>query len=372
MAVMNFRINHLKTSGSRGAARVIQYLCREGRYAPVQAEVEYMLRTSMATADRDDLIHQEAANLPAWAHGDVAGFFARAEQHERGGEKRPGRWGTTWQLALPKELSREDQLTLARDFLATHLANHPHLWVMHDPVNEHGEHQPHIHVLFSERTNDGMERKGPVDYFRKPQGGGCAKDRWFSQRSHVAEIRAAWCDWTNYTLERAGEDARLHPSSLYKRDIDRQPEPKVGPGKDPAVMAERARIRQSRDDANEQALAAEGWEHRKAKLGIANVHALPPQQFLEASRTRARAVQPGQWAPRTPTPQQQTQARGQRLQHALENTARRLETELRILTRRLETVHLPRGQRQEREGVGTGFRARLRDEEWEQGQGYGR
>ena len=61
----------------------------------------------------DDLVHQEVANLPAWAHGDAAGFFARAEQHERAN----GRYATTWQLALPKELTREEQVTMARDFL---------------------------------------------------------------------------------------------------------------------------------------------------------------------------------------------------------------------------------------------------------------
>lgn len=368
MAVVSFRVNHLKVSAQGSAGRVVQYLTREGRYAPVQAEVEYLTRTSAATAERDDLVHQEVANLPAWAHGNAAGFFARAEQHERAN----GRWGTTWQLALPKELGREVQITLARDFLATHLENHPHLWVMHDPVNEQGGHQPHIHVLFSERTNDVMERKGPADYFKQPQGGGCAKDRWFSQRSHVTEIRAAWCDFTNYTLERAGEDARLHPSSLYKRNIDRQPEPKVGPGKDPAAMAERARIRQSRDDAREQAIAAEGWEHRKAKLGITDVQQKTPQEFLQESRTRARGVQPGQWTPGTPTPQQQMQARGQRREHAMEETARRLATELRILTRRQQTIHVPRAQRQERDAVGTGFRAKLREEEWDHAQGYGR
>ena len=238
MAV-NFRVNHLKVSQGRSAGRVVQYLTREGRYAPTHAQVEYLTRTSAATVERGDLVHQEVANLPAWAHGDAAGFFARAEQHERVN----GRWGTTWQLALPKELSRDEQLTLARDFLATHLADKPYLWVMHDPVNAQGEHQPHIHVLFSERINDGIDR-GAAQHFRRynakhPECGGCQKDVWFKQRSSVYEIRAAWCDVTNYTLERAGHAARIHPRSLYARGIDRHPEPKVGPGKDPVAMAER-------------------------------------------------------------------------------------------------------------------------------------
>lgn len=374
MAVIRFRVNHLKTNGGRGASRVVQYLTRDGQYAPKQEEVEYLTRTSVATAERDDLVHQEAANLPAWAQGDAANFFAKAEQHERGGAQRQGRWGTTWQLSLPRELSHEANIEMARAFLATHLKDHPYLWVMHDPVNAQGEHQPHIHVLFSERTNDALERKGPVDYFKQPTGGGCAKDRWFSQRSHITEIRHAWCDFTNYTLERAGQDARIHPSSLYTRNIDRQPEPKVGPGRDPGAMAARDRIRQQRDDAQEQALSAEGWELRKAKLGITDVHQIPPAQFLAESRARARGVQPGQWAPGAPSPQAHQQRRVTRVQAQRETERRALETELRILTRRQQTLHLPRMPRREQEGVGAGLRANLRDEEWEheRGAAYGR
>src|SRR5262245_46424741 len=101
MAVVRFHINHLTVSRNSTAGRVVQYLTREGRYAPEQPEVAYLTRTSAATAARDDLVHQEAVNLPAWAKDDAATFFAKAEQHERVN----GRWGTTWQLALPKELA---------------------------------------------------------------------------------------------------------------------------------------------------------------------------------------------------------------------------------------------------------------------------
>jgi len=373
--VVRFHVNHLKVQGGRGATRVINYITRDGQYAPKQAGVDYLTRTSAATAERDDLVHQETANLPAWAKGSTATFFAHAEQYEQAN----GRWGTTWQLALPKELPQEEQLALARDFLATHLRNKAYLWVMHDPITAEGAHQPHIHVLFSERSHDSIERQTPAHYFKRynpsqPERGGCQKDPWFKQRSTVFEVRAAWCDWTNYTLERAGETARIHPSSLYTRNIDRPPEPKVGPGRDPGGMAERDRIRQARDAAKEQALAAEGWELRKARLGMTDVSQIPPAQFLAESRARARGTQPGQWAPGSPSPQAQRQQRATRVQALRETERRALETELRILTRRQHTLHLPRMPRREPEGVGAGLRANLREEEWghERGTGYGR
>ena len=89
---------------------------------------------------------------------------------------------------------------------------------------------------------------------------------------------------------------------------------------------------------------------------------------------RARGVQPGQWAPGTPSPQAQQQRRVTRVQAHRETERRALETELRILTRRQQTMHLPRMPRREQEGVGAGLRANLREEEWEheRGTGYGR
>ena len=368
MAIVNFRVHHLTQRSSGATSRVVQYLTREGRYAPTQAEVEYLARTSPATAERDDLVYQETANLPPWAHGDAQTFFKMAERME--GENR--RWGTTWQLALPRELGQEAQRAMARAFLETHLATHAYLFVIHDPVSDAGQHQPHVHVLFSERAQP-AHIPGPTMYFRRPEAGGCAKDRWLNHRSSVTEVRHAWCDFSNYTLERAGHEARMHPSSLYTRNIGRQPEPKVGPGKDPTAMAERERIRQSRDEAHEQALAAEGWALRKTKLGIPDVHALPPYQFLAESRSRARGVQPGQWAPGTPSPQQQTQARTRRQHQAIERSIQGLETELRILTRRQQTIHLPRMPRRDREARGGGLRANFREEdEYGRQPGYSR
>jgi hypothetical protein len=72
MAIMSFRVNHLKVSGGRGAARVVRYITREGIYAPKQEQVAYLTRTSPATAERDDLVHQEVANLPAWPRVSAA------------------------------------------------------------------------------------------------------------------------------------------------------------------------------------------------------------------------------------------------------------------------------------------------------------
>ena len=378
MAVMNFRINHLTERSGSAASRVVQYLTRQGDYSPQQpAEVVvgYLTRTSPATAEYADFVTQGHGNLPAWAQCDPGYFFGQAEQWERiGGAARKGRWATTWQMALPKELNHAAQETMVRDFLATYLARHPYLWVMHDPINDQGEHQPHTHVVFSERVNDGKPRE-PYIYFRRPEVGGTIKDRWFNAHASTYELRAAWADWTNYTLERAGLPERIHPRSLRARDIDRKPEPKVGPGKNAALVAKREQIRQSRDVAREQALAAAGWEARKVKLGITDVHAIEPGEFLQAGYVRARQRQPGQWDPTAPSPQAQLDTKRarwmqsrtpQRQQEILERQA-----ELRIYHNRHRTLSRPCTPGREEQVGGVGLRARLREKEQEYGADRG-
>ena len=206
---------------------------------------------------------------------------------------------------------------------------------------------------------------------RHPERGGCRKDPWFTQRNAVYEMRAAWCDWTNYTMERAGHEARIHPSSLYERGIDRPPEPKVGPGHDPALVAERARIRQQRDAAQEHAQAQQAWEARKVKLGMTHVQQIPPQQFVHDTMRRARNVQPGQWVPGMPSVQAQQQARQAQQQAQRAQLAHRLATEIRILERRQASVRLPRVQARQPDAIRNGLRANLHEEEWEHERSVG-
>lgn len=294
MAIHGFHITNLtERRGGAAAQRVMQYMTREGAYAP--AAVDYLLRTSEDTVERGDFVAQTQGTLPTWAEGSAVRFFAEAEALERGGPQRGGRWATTWQISLPRELTREQQWTMGTAFVATHLTGHAYLCVMHDPVKE-GRHQPHLHVLMSERVDHGQTRDAAT-YFRRPEVGGCGKERFLSQRNAPYLLRAAWADWMNYTLERAGHEARIHPRSLYARDIGRKPEPKVGWSTDPARQAERAAIRAQRDEAKELQLAHAGWEARKERLGLASVWDLEPERFLALTYTEARGQERGTWDP---------------------------------------------------------------------------
>src|ERR1700683_2711312 len=94
-------IYHLEAKvGSRrsgqSAAATFAYLCRQGRYS----------------RDTSELLHRESQSLPAWAVNAPALYWKAADQHERAN----GRLYQQVEIGLPRELPREQQIELARNF----------------------------------------------------------------------------------------------------------------------------------------------------------------------------------------------------------------------------------------------------------------
>jgi hypothetical protein len=305
MAICHFVMRALKsTAKTSHAGRVVNYLTREGEYAP---EVDYLTRESPTTKSRDDLRHVETAHLPAWAEGDAKKFFITSQAMERVN----GRWATSIQCALPKEMSRSQQLELARDFVRTQLANKPTLWVLHEPRSSTGELQPHIHILFSERTQDGIERPAHQFFARynreHPERGGCEKDPFFTQRQAITQLRGAWNDLTNIHLERAGIEARVDPRSRWARDLEGKAEKKVGPFRVEDLETVVHDTRSARDREKEQVLAAQGWELRKQRLEINDVHAHDKDEMLQKVYAYSRDTKPGTALPKPTLEQRQAE-----------------------------------------------------------------
>jgi hypothetical protein len=281
MALCRFAVKHLGRLTARApVAQHVAYIMREGDYAPAQAHLRYLFRESEATRSREDLVHKEAQNLPAWTQGSPACFFAAAEQYERAN----GRFATTWEIAVPRELGRAEQLETVRAFLQTQFgARQPYAWAMHESHASDGGTNPHVHVLFSERTLDGLDRS-PQQFFRRynpetPERGGAKKDPVLHQLQTVARQRQAWTDVANWSLERAGVDARLDPRRVADRGIDRAPEPRLAPyhstqakyhGTLTPAWAHTLNARENRtqDTAQEQASARAYWDKRRVAIGL--------------------------------------------------------------------------------------------------------
>ena len=239
---------------------------------------------------RPDLAATAWGRLPSWAPGP-AEFFAEADQRERIN----GRVAVQLELALPKELSAEEGLELARSWADSLTEAEQLTWAL--AVHDDGGHNPHFHLLIHERGDDGIERD-ETTFFRRanrknPERGGRAKSRSLHGKDWVLEARQSWTLEANRALEQAGRsDVSLDPRSHADRKIARIPQIHLGPH----CWRERQRGRRTdRGDLYDEILEANEWlrrhpEHRWIVTG-AQSPSEAAQSLREATETRkARAA----------------------------------------------------------------------------------
>jgi len=305
MAHLHFKQTVYKSGGASATARVA-YISRQPVKALDRAEQQLRyLGVTEGPQRREDLVATTSHNLPAWADGKPHTYFAAAERYE--GVDRVA--FTEWKITLPRELSHRENLALAHDLLdASFGTTHPYTYAFHDPVAVDGERQPHLHVLWSGRSLDGIDRQ-PAQFFKRwnahhPERGGARKDPALNHLGAVFAARQMLCDITNVHLAQHGHAARLDPRSLEERGIDRLPEPKLLPS-DSHALKHRFEVTPSmqhvfahrhermQHEGAEQAQAQRSWERRELALG------LTPGMPMEASLQRIRQAR-AQAITRTP------------------------------------------------------------------------
>jgi hypothetical protein len=301
MALYRVSLKHHKHTGTKAsAAEHAAYILRDRETPETKAYVEYVLRQSRRSQEREDLAHAQWHNLPVWAQDKPISFFLAAERYE--GANR--RVSSSLEVALPRELPREAQIALMQDYCASQCGHHPYVVGLHDSIGASGEPNPHFHVTWSARIHDGVER--PADaYFRRPPHG-AGKDAIFLEAQWLTATRQAWADLANVSLERHGiEHAFVDPRSLAHRGIARDPEERLSPDHTTqaklgtAMTPEWQEVLAKRKQRAvfktlEQAIATDAWKVRKAELGITDVHALDRTAFVAqiTQQTREQALHP--------------------------------------------------------------------------------
>lgn len=137
-------------------------------------------------------------------------FWKCADENEPVIGDRLGRTYREFKLTLPHELSLEENIKLVNEFIEKEIGkNHYYSVVIHDKEsNEKGIQNVHAHIMFSERTIDGIER--PLEkYFqyanwRNPANGGAKKDPVWGKKEKLLQIRQSWEDVLNKHLEAKG------------------------------------------------------------------------------------------------------------------------------------------------------------------------
>ena len=204
MAVYHLKVSIGSRAGGQSAGAKADYIEREGSYEK----------------DREELEHKEHGNMPEWAKDDPHSYWEAADEHERAN----GRLYREIQFALPKELNEEQRRELASSFAAsvTEGERLPYTLAIHRG-GPNGE-NPHAHLMFSERPNDGIER-GKEQWFKRynakaPEKGGTQKSRAAMPQAWLEDTRKAWAREANAALERAGRGERIdHRSLAERRDV---------------------------------------------------------------------------------------------------------------------------------------------------------
>ena len=178
---------------------------KNGKVGTAEQHADYILREGrFSTGKRAEELVYKDANLPRWAMSASA-FFACADRYERTN----GRAYAEFEIALPNELTHEENQKLVNDFVNKHIGNNK-VWayaIHSKPATfDEDEEQIHAHIMFCERVvEDGMTKaKSPSKFFKRynsknPQNGGYQKDRALSgSRTEIANnlrlIRQNWED----------------------------------------------------------------------------------------------------------------------------------------------------------------------------------
>lgn len=227
---------------------------KNGKVGTAEQHADYILREGRYSGGKraEELVYKDA-NLPRWAMSASA-FFACADRYERTN----GRAYTEFEIALPNELTHEENKKMVNDFITAHIGNNK-VWtyaIHSKPATfDDSQEQIHVHIMICERiVEDGMTKaKSPSKFFKKynsknPQNGGYLKDRALSgSRTEIAKklkgIRQSWEDMVNAEYKTHGIDKVVSCKTLKaQRDIaaatgdndladffDREPQEHLGP-----------------------------------------------------------------------------------------------------------------------------------------------
>lgn len=233
---------HMKVGKTRNASSHASYIAREGKY-----------RSRLEQGEK--LEHTEYGNMPSWAKDDPNLFWQSSDYYER-------KNGTNYremEIALPRELTADQRKALVNEFVHQEIGKkHAYQYAIHNPKSLDGGEQPHVHLMFSERLNDGIDRD-PEQYFKRynaknPEKGGArkqygevdpnlklGKERTEARTNELKQLRDRWEQSCNKHLIKHGyKDNVISMKSYKEQGINLLPEKKQLPSqwRDKAIKAD--------------------------------------------------------------------------------------------------------------------------------------
>lgn len=209
MAIFHFSAKVIGRSSGRSAVAAAAYRAGE------QLHDERIDRTHDFT-NKAGVLHSEVM-LPKGApeaFADRATLWNAVEAAEK---RKDAQLAREAEFALPRELSKKDNVKLAREFVKTEFVEKGMIADLnvHWDIGEDGKAKPHAHVMLTMRkvTKDGFG----------------AKVRDWNKTALIEQWRERWADHVNRALAERDIDARIDHRSLEAQGIALEPQDKIGP-----------------------------------------------------------------------------------------------------------------------------------------------
>lgn len=236
MAVPHFSVSIVARGSGRSAVLSAAYRhCAKMDYEREARTIDY--------TRKQGLLHEEfvlPADAPEWLQSVIAdrsvsgaseAFWNKVEEFEKRSDAQLAKDVT---IALPIELSAEQNIELVRDFVARHITAQGIVadWVFHDAPGN-----PHIHLMTTLRplTEDGFGSKkvavtGPDGKALRNNSGKIVYELWAGGLDDFNAFRDGWFACQNRHLALAGLDIRIDGRSFEKQGIELTPTIHLGVG----------------------------------------------------------------------------------------------------------------------------------------------
>jgi len=209
MAIFHFSAKVIGRSSGRSAVAAAAYRAGE------RLHDERIDRTHDFT-NKAGVLHSEVM-LPKdapEAFADRATLWNAVEAAEK---RKDAQLAREVEFALPRELSKKDNIKLAREFVKAEFVEKGMIADLnvHWDIGEDGKAKPHAHVMLTMRevTKDGFG----------------AKFRDWNRTALIEQWRERWANHVNRALAERDIDARIDHRSLEAQGIALEPQDKIGP-----------------------------------------------------------------------------------------------------------------------------------------------
>jgi len=216
---------------------------------------------------KEGIVHTEILapeGAPDWVN-DRQKLWNEVERAEKRGDAQLAR---EVNLALPTELSREEQIQFTRDYVKDNYVSKG--MIADIAIHDKEDGNPHAHIMLTMRDID-------RDGFKN-------KNRDWNEHSLATEYRKDWADRINAELEKRGIEERVDHRSNKERGLEELPTIHLGPDahamEKRGVQTELGDINRERVEYNNQLGRGDAWDidRKISKLEDLKAH---PVKFYE-------------------------------------------------------------------------------------------